>query len=137
MEQELWQKVEELFHAALERTPDARQTFLDGNCGVNTDLRRQVELLLAKEAQAGSFLEVPAIEDMPVTLTAAESLLGRQFGDWAIFDPLPGQGNRRGLIEPGTLTRRPLQGSLFAVGGPLPKDLLHGGPAGQELWSVT
>jgi len=90
--QELWQKVEELFHAALERTPDARQTFLDGNCGVNTDLRRQVELLLAKEAQAGSFLEVPAIEDMAVTLTAARSLLGRQFGPYHIVSPLGAGG---------------------------------------------
>ena len=92
MEQELWQKVEELFHAALERTPDARQTFLDGNCGVNTDLRRQVELLLAKEAQAGSFLEIPAIEDMAVTLTAAGSLLGRQFGPYHIVSPLGAGG---------------------------------------------
>ena len=29
-------------------------------------------------------------------------------------------------MEYGTLTRRPLQGFLFAVGGPLPKDLQHG-----------
>ena len=40
--------------------------------------------------------------------------------------PSISQGNRRGLMEHGTLTRRPLQGSLFAVGGPLPKDLQHG-----------
>ena len=75
MNQELWRKVEDLFHAALERTPEARQTFLDESCGADTDLRRQVELLLAREARAGSFLEVPAIEDMPATLTAAGSLL--------------------------------------------------------------
>src|ERR1700730_12159266 len=88
MEQELWRKVEELFHAALERTPDARQTFLDGICGADIDLRRQVEVLLAKEGQAGSFLEVPAIEDMRVTLTAAGSRLGRQFGPYHIVSPL-------------------------------------------------
>ena len=29
MKQELWRKVEEIFHAALERTPGSRQTFLD------------------------------------------------------------------------------------------------------------
>jgi len=92
MEQERWRKVEELFHAALERTPAVRQTFLDGNCGVDTGLRRQVELLLAKEAQAGSFLEVPAIEDIAVTLTAAGSLLGRQFGLYHIVSPLGAGG---------------------------------------------
>src|ERR1700730_2932808 len=92
MEQELWRRVEELFHAALERTPAARQTFLDGICGADTDLRRQVELLLAKEEQAGSFLEVPAIEDITVTLTPAGSLLGRQFGPYHIVSPLGAGG---------------------------------------------
>jgi hypothetical protein len=48
MEQELWRRVEELFHAALEQAPDARQTFLDGTCNGDIDLRRQVDLLLAK-----------------------------------------------------------------------------------------
>jgi hypothetical protein len=80
LEQELWHKVEELFHAALERAPEAQQTFLGGTCSGDIDLRRQVELLLAKEEQAGSFLEVPAIEDVAAALTAAGSLLGRQFG---------------------------------------------------------
>ena len=73
-------------------TPDARQTFLDGTCNGDTDLRRQVELLLAKEKQAGSFLERPAIENMPVTLTAAGSLLGRQFGPYQIVSPLGAGG---------------------------------------------
>jgi serine/threonine protein kinase len=92
MKQELWRRVEELFHAALERTPVERQAFLDGICGADTDLRRQVELLLAKGEQAGSFLEVPAIENMPVTLTAAGPLLGRQFGPYHIVSPLGAGG---------------------------------------------
>ncbi len=92
MKQELWRKVEDLFHAALERTPGERQAFLDGICGADTDLRRQVELLLAKGEQAGSFLEVPAIENMPVTLTAAGPLLGRQFGPYHIVSPLGAGG---------------------------------------------
>jgi eukaryotic-like serine/threonine-protein kinase len=92
MEQELWRKVEELFHAALERTPDARQTFLDGTCNGDIDLRRQVDLLLAKEKQAGSFLERPAIENMPVILTGAGSLLGQQFGPYQIVSALGAGG---------------------------------------------
>jgi hypothetical protein len=51
MKQELWRKVVELFHATLERTPDERQSFLQEICGADRDLRRQVELLLAKEEQ--------------------------------------------------------------------------------------
>src|SRR5216683_1144999 len=92
MKQELWRKVEDLLHAALERTPGERQAFLDGICGADTDLRRQVELLLVKEEQAGSFLEVPAIENMPVTLLAAGSLLGRQFGPYHIVSLLGAGG---------------------------------------------
>ena len=92
MNQEVWRKVEELFHAALECAPDSRPRFLDGACSGDTDLRRQVELLLAKEEQAGSFLEVPAIENMPVTLTATGSLLGREFGPYRIVSLLGAGG---------------------------------------------
>ena len=80
MDQERWRRVEELFHAALERQPEARQAFLDAACGGDTDLRRQVELLLAKGEEAGSFLETPAMRDMTATQTATGALLGRQFG---------------------------------------------------------
>jgi hypothetical protein len=38
MKQELWHKVEELFHAALERAPEERQAFLDATCGTDIDL---------------------------------------------------------------------------------------------------
>jgi hypothetical protein len=68
MNPELWRKVEEIFHAALERAPEARQTFLDRTCWGDIDLRQEVELLLAKEKQAGSFLEVSALQDVTVTL---------------------------------------------------------------------
>jgi serine/threonine protein kinase len=92
MNQEVWRKVEELFHAALECAPEARRIFLDRACSGDTDLRQQVEQLLAKDAQAGSFLEVPAIEDMSVTLKSSGSLLGRQFGPYHIVSMLGAGG---------------------------------------------
>ena len=92
MNQELWTKVEELFHQALERAPEARQAFLDVECRGDADLRRQVELLLSKEQQAGSFLERPAMEDMTATLTAGGSLLGRELGPYRIVSPLGAGG---------------------------------------------
>src|SRR5712691_9020129 len=90
MDPERWRKVEELFHAALERAPEVRPAFLDGACSGDTDLRRQVELLMAKEDQAGSFLETAAVEDP--TVTATTSLLGRQFGPYRIMSPLGSGG---------------------------------------------
>ena len=91
MNQELWRKVEDLFHAALERAPEARPSFLDSACEGDASLRRQVEFLLSKEERAGSFLEVPALEDMTVAL-AGEPVLGRQFGPYRIMSPLGAGG---------------------------------------------
>ena len=77
MSQKDWQRVEDLFHAALERRPDSRQAFLNEACSEDSGLRRQVEELLAQKEQAGSFLEHPAIGDETATPKPAESLLGR------------------------------------------------------------
>ena len=92
MDQKLWRKVEDLFHAALERAPQERKAFLDDACSGDAALRRQVELLLAKEKQAGSFLERPALADSTVTMTSARSLLGRQVGPYRIASPLGAGG---------------------------------------------
>ena len=54
MNQALWLKVEELFHAALERPPEERPAFLDRACNGDTDLRRQVELLLKIKPEVSS-----------------------------------------------------------------------------------
>jgi Protein kinase domain len=92
MDQELWRRVETIFHAALERAPEGREAFLDGACNQDTDVRRQVELLLSKAEQAGSFLEKTPLQDITVTLTAAQSLLGRQIGPYQIVSPLGAGG---------------------------------------------
>jgi eukaryotic-like serine/threonine-protein kinase len=55
-------KVEELYHAALERTGAERRAFLDSACAGDPALRREVESLLGYEDQAGTFLEQPAVE---------------------------------------------------------------------------
>ena len=84
MSQEHWRRVEELFHAGLERPREQRQAWLDRACSGDAALRRQVELLLSKEERAGSFLERPAIEDVAITSADGGSLLGRKFGPYLI-----------------------------------------------------
>jgi serine/threonine protein kinase len=88
MDPERWRQIEELFHAALERTPEVRPVFLDGACRGDVDLRREVESLLAREPQAGSFLEAPALED----LAPSPILVGRQVGPYRILSPLGAGG---------------------------------------------
>ena len=92
MDQEHWCRVEELFHAAQEHQPEARQAFLDVACGGDADLRRQVELLLVKAEEAGSFLETPAMRDITITQTAAVAFLGRQLEPYRIVSQLGAGG---------------------------------------------
>jgi serine/threonine protein kinase len=92
MDEERRRRVNELFLSALEREPETRLAFLESACGEDTDLRHQVELLLAKQEEAGSFLETPAIAYTAVTRTATVNIPARQFGPYRIISPLGAGG---------------------------------------------
>jgi eukaryotic-like serine/threonine-protein kinase len=62
MEAERWNRVEELFHHALELEERLRPEFLDRSCTGDPALRREVESLLAKEKQPEHFIDSPALE---------------------------------------------------------------------------
>jgi serine/threonine-protein kinase len=59
---ERWQRVSAVLDAALELPGAARAAYLDEACAGDGDLRRQVEELLAADAEAGSFLAAGALE---------------------------------------------------------------------------
>ncbi|HEY8181897.1 MAG TPA: protein kinase, partial [Thermoanaerobaculia bacterium] len=86
MTHERWRRTEELFHAALDFPPEARAAFLDRSC-TDLDLRREVDILLSKEKEAGSFLETAVIADLSVGL-----MPGRQFGPHRIVSRLGAGG---------------------------------------------
>jgi serine/threonine-protein kinase len=92
MDQVLWRRAEELFHAALKRSPEARRAFLDEACGGDPVLRRHVEVLVSKDEQAGSFLQTPMLGNVPGTLGARGSLVGRQYGPYRILSLLGAGG---------------------------------------------
>jgi hypothetical protein len=52
MKPERWKQVEQLYHAALEREPGARGTFIDQACAGDEELRREVEELLRFDGAA-------------------------------------------------------------------------------------
>ena len=60
MNPEQYERVGELFHAALELPRERRSAFLRGACGADESLRREVESLLVAHEQAGSFVAAPA-----------------------------------------------------------------------------
>ena len=92
MKQELWRRAEDLFHAAVERSPEARRAFLDDACGEDAELRRQVEMLVSKDEQAGSFLDRPILTAETPPLGARASWVGRQLGPYRILSLLGAGG---------------------------------------------
>ena len=64
MDPELWRRVEQLYHRALEQDESSRAAFLERSCEDDEELRREVESLLAHERAAERFIESPALEVM-------------------------------------------------------------------------
>jgi serine/threonine protein kinase/tetratricopeptide (TPR) repeat protein len=61
-----FRRIKEIFLAAVEKPePAERDAYLREACGQDEELRRQVDALLGKHAQAGSFLESPAPSPVP------------------------------------------------------------------------
>jgi serine/threonine protein kinase/tetratricopeptide (TPR) repeat protein len=89
--QERWQKVEELFRAAMERAPGDRSVWLENACKDDPDIRRIVELLLARETQADEFPLAPTQQDISLS-TRPGPLLGSQLGPYHIVSPLGAGG---------------------------------------------
>ena len=75
MEQARWNQIEELLQAVLDRDPAERTAFLTRQCGGDDALQRELEALLANEAD-GAFLETPAL--------AAISLEGQRVSHYRI-----------------------------------------------------
>ncbi len=55
MEAERLKQIEEIYHAALEISPEKREAFFKQRCGADENLRREVESLLAFENTFDSF----------------------------------------------------------------------------------
>jgi eukaryotic-like serine/threonine-protein kinase len=91
MKEELWRRAEELFHAALELPPEARQAFLDKTCSKDAELRRQVDMLISKDEQAGSFLDKPALADVTASLDGSIAMIGKAISHYKIAEKI-GEG---------------------------------------------
>src|SRR5262245_21415943 len=79
-----WQRIKALFQEAHERSPEARAAFLEQACP-ETDLRQEVESLLAAHDEADSFLKSPAAPRSAVTV-------GARLGPYEIVAPIGSGG---------------------------------------------
>jgi Tol biopolymer transport system component len=86
MTPERWQKIEQLYHAALEREESQRAAYLHEVCAGDDALRREVESLLAQEKRRDGFLESPAMEVAARAMAkdSPQSLKGQQLGSYKI-----------------------------------------------------
>jgi serine/threonine protein kinase len=98
MTPERWARVQELFTAASELEADERETFLDGACGQDRDLRSEVDSLLSSLRSAASgFLESPAIDELPSLSPGSASearpiARGTRLGPYEVRAPLGAGG---------------------------------------------
>jgi serine/threonine-protein kinase len=79
-----WERIEELYHAALARDASERAAFLQAACVEDDAVRREVESLLA-EGSGIPFLGMPALELAGRDLAASASArVGRRIGGYEI-----------------------------------------------------
>ena len=65
MDQQKWQQIETVLQQALDLEPGERAAFLQRSCNGDPSLLASVEALLRREADAGSFMESPAVTCLP------------------------------------------------------------------------
>ena len=90
MTPERWEKITEIYAAALELEESERSAYLKEACGSDEDLRREVESLIAADQKAGSFIAENAVKDSPSLLTIKNfpTLTGKILGHYRIISQI-------------------------------------------------
>ena len=86
-----WKQVNDLFHAALEKTPSERDAFLASETHDDPDLLKEVQsLLAAHERGSGQFLESPPWAVAPELMfdDPADTLVGKALGPYRIIEEI-------------------------------------------------
>jgi predicted ATPase len=88
-----FERVREIYHAALDRPADARSAFLEQACSGDAALQQEVQSLLKADAEAGTFMATGAggMDTQPAA-PAGAPLTGRVLGCYEILSPLGAGG---------------------------------------------
>ena len=80
-----WQRLQELFHQAVEIAPDDRAALLERECAGQPELRAEIERLLSANDRAGAFISEPALAAPGIALADDDvSRVGRRLGAFRI-----------------------------------------------------
>jgi eukaryotic-like serine/threonine-protein kinase len=92
-----WERVKDLFCAALEHDAAARAAFLDEACAGDAELRAEVDSLLSAHDTPGDFIEKPAAHQALgfVAETEGSAWIGRRVGDYRLVEEV----GRGGMSE--------------------------------------
>jgi serine/threonine protein kinase len=93
MTPERWQRIKELFHAALARGPVERAAYLDGACDGDLSLKAEIESLIASHEDSEDFLETTTADpDGESQAEVCEPLVGKSIGPYSILSRLGSGG---------------------------------------------
>lgn len=90
MTPERWQRVDEIFQAAIELRAEERPAFVERTCADDEELRREVESLITADEQGLSFVDEPAFQVAAGLLATGEPELekGQSIGHYEIVGPI-------------------------------------------------
>src|SRR5215510_15811884 len=78
---ERWQRVEQIFQAALDRSPEERAAFLAEACAHDVHLKRDVEVLLSQYESGADIGYGSVFDDSDLT---GDPMIGRRLGSYRI-----------------------------------------------------
>ncbi|MBS1792127.1 MAG: serine/threonine-protein kinase [Acidobacteria bacterium] len=87
MTPEQWERVGQIYQAALELKSADRAAYLDQACGGDHSLRKEVESLLAADGKVGDFLDAGAMGDAAKAMAQGKSLslIGKKLGPYQVL----------------------------------------------------
>ena len=90
---EHWDRVSQLYHAALVLDPSQRKSYLKDACGSDEVLRRELVSLL-EQSGVDAFLESPLVSGATAspTVAAVDAIIGRDIGAYRVQDVLGSGG---------------------------------------------
>src|SRR4051812_11223039 len=92
MPSEAGDRLSELYHAALQRPPEARRAFVREACGADDALLQEIESLLGYVPAASAFLETPAARVAPAPTADLTGATGRRLGPYTVIARLGAGG---------------------------------------------
>ena len=104
-----WEKLKDIFQAALEYPAPGREQFLSEACNGDDDMREEVRLLLSSFDEDGGFMESPVIGEVAETIAESREVLkkGQQIERYQVVERIGAGGMGEVFLAFDTELERP------------------------------